>query len=74
MIKIDNYPESRILANTFKLFSLRNLKIPKVREFNFWREEEEDETLACIFPTREISKYVKKARKLLLLHWSYICF
>ena len=29
----------------------------KFRELNFWREEEEDETLVCIyFPTREISR------------------
>ena len=42
----------------FKLINLRSIKIPKVREFNFWREEEkeeegekekEDETLVCIY-------------------------
>ena len=52
------YPESKILCKYFELISLRSIKIPKVRELNFWREEEEedeDETLVCIY----ISPYGK---------------
>ena len=63
MIKIDarlyTYSESKILCKYFELISLRSIKIPKVRELNFWREEEEDETLVCIYIS-PYGKYLKK--------------
>ena len=31
------------LSKYFKLINLRSIKIPEVREFNFWSEEEEKE-------------------------------
>ena len=49
-----------ILCKHFELISLRSIKIPKVRELNFWREEEkdEDETLVCIYISPH-GKYLK---------------
>lgn len=41
-------PDYNNLRIYFKGIDLQNIKIPNSREFNFWREEEKDETVVCI--------------------------
>ena len=33
------------LTKYFKLINLRNIKVPKVRELNFWRDDEDEDEL-----------------------------